>query len=72
MFPAIQLGSTVVSLSSDKAWRLLAVCQDGSMQLWDLQGLTSILNASLQPLLAQLPSATTGLLHSQPQPPSAL
>ena len=67
MFPAIQLGSSIVSLSSDKAWRLMAVCQDGRIQLWDLQSLTSILDASLQPLLAQLPSATTGVLSCKPQ-----
>lgn len=65
MFPAIQLGAAIVSLSSDKAWRLLAVCQDGSMQLWDMHSLTSILTVSLQALLTQAPSGTAGLSYAE-------
>lgn len=60
LFPAIQLNAPVVALCSDQAWRLLAVCQDGSLQLWDLQRLTSLLTTPLQPLLAQAPSGTAG------------
>ena len=60
MFPAMKLSAPAAIVSSDGAWRLLAVCRDGSLHIWDLQTLTSLLQASLQPLLACTPSGTAG------------
>ena len=60
MFPAIKLSAAPVSLSSDGAWRLLALCRDGSLRVWDLQRLTSLLDTSLAPLVAATPAGTAG------------
>lgn len=62
MFPAMKLPAPAAIVSSDGAWRLLAVCRDGSLHVWDLNTLTSLLQTSLQPLLASTPSATAGTL----------
>ena len=62
MFPAMKLPAPAAIVSSDGAWRLLAVCRDGTLHVWDLQTLTSLLQASLQPLLASTPSGTAGML----------
>ena len=62
MFPAMKLPAPAAIVSSDGAWRLLAVCRDGSLHVWDLNTLTSLLQASLQPLLASTPSGTAGNL----------
>ena len=62
MFPAMKLAAPAVSLSSDGAWRLLAVCKDGSLHVWDLRSLITLLQASLHPLLASVPQSTAGHL----------
>lgn len=61
MFPAMKLPAPAAIVSSDGAWRLLAVCRDGTLHVWDLHTLTSLLQASLQPLLASTPSGTAGM-----------
>ena len=61
MLPAMKLPAGAVSVSSDGAWRLLAVCRDGSLHVWDLQSLTSLLQASLHPLLASTTPPAAGL-----------
>lgn len=73
MFPAMKLPAPAAIVGSDGAWRLLAVCRDGSLHVWDLHTLTSLLQASLQPLLASTPSGTAGMLppfHCYPFKPS--
>lgn len=68
MFPAMKLPAPAAIVSSDGAWRLLAVCRDGSLHVWDLHTLTSLLQASLQPLLASTPSGTAGTFAAPPSP----
>ena len=60
MLPALKLSAAPVSLSSNGAWKLLAVCQDGKVRVWDLCRQTSLLDIRLQPLAAATPPGTAG------------
>jgi hypothetical protein len=51
MLPRMLLGATPSFLASDGLWRLLAVCADGTMRLWDLQSLKVIISGSALPVL---------------------
>lgn len=63
MLPALKLSAAPVCLSSDGAWQVMAVCRDGSLRVWDLQALTTLLDTSLLPLAAATPTGTAGLHH---------
>ncbi len=62
MLPALKLSAPPVSLSSDGAWRLMVVCRDGSLRVWDLHALTVQLEVCLLPLVAATPAGTAGLM----------
>ena len=64
MLPALKLSAAPVSLSSDGAWRLMVVCTDGSLRVWDLQPLTIQLEISLLSLVAATPAGTAGLMST--------
>ncbi len=64
MLPALKLSAPPVSLSSDGAWRLMVVCRDGSLRVWDLQALTTHLEISLLSLVAATPAGTAGLMST--------
>lgn len=61
MLPAMKLPAAAVSVSSGGAWHLLAVCRDGSLHVWNLRSLTTLLQASLHPLLASSTPSPAGL-----------
>ncbi|KAL0026450.1 hypothetical protein WJX79_010832 [Trebouxia sp. C0005] len=58
MLPALKLSAPPVSLSSDGGWRLMVVCRDGSLRVWDLQALTVHTEISLLSLVAATPAGT--------------
>ncbi len=64
MLPALKLSAAPMSLSSDGAWRLMVVCRDGSLRVWDLQALTIQLETSLLSLVAAMPAGTAGLMST--------
>ncbi|KAL4452249.1 hypothetical protein ABPG75_007911 [Micractinium tetrahymenae] len=49
----LKLGAGIAKLSCDAAWRLLALTSSGSVRLFDVEALRSLLNASLAPLLEE-------------------
>ena len=61
MLPAMKLGAAPASLSSNGAWGLLVVCRDGSLRVWDVQHLTSLLDTNVAPLVSAAPAGTAGL-----------
>lgn len=64
MLPALKLSAPPVSLSSDGGWRLMVVCRDGSLRVWDLQALTVHTEISLLSLVAATPAGTAGLMST--------
>ena len=47
MLPSISLGAPPLRLASGAGWRLLVVCADAVLRLWDLQAQKLIVRASL-------------------------
>ena len=64
MLPAFKLTAPPVSLSSDGAWRLMVVCRDGSLRVWDLQALSVQLEVCLLSLVAATPAGTAGQMST--------
>jgi hypothetical protein len=60
MLPAMQLGAPPAFLACDGGWKLLAVSQGGSLQLWDLHAQQLIVQASIAPLLGTAAPSITG------------
>lgn len=61
MLPAVCLGSRPAFLASDTGWKLMAVSQMGSLQLWDLKEQGLIGEGSLEPLLQGCAPHVTGM-----------
>jgi protein HIRA/HIR1 len=57
---SMHLGYRPAFLASDTGWKLMAVSQIGSLQLWDLKSQQLIADGSLDPLLHGTPPHVTG------------
>jgi hypothetical protein len=53
LFPPIRLGCAAAAMATDRGTKLLVLCTDGRLRIWDVQLGTSLLDVSAAPLLSE-------------------